>query len=132
MERKTKKFAIIKKIKSLVTKTGRQIFWRGKPKDNEISELIAQKIQKNSYDLSQLHPKDAYTPPYLSLAEQLQVEDEQIARAAIYNLAHIAVVRRQYRNDIVRLLKDYAADDTKTQEQRDYAEKKIGDILHRG
>ncbi len=131
MERKTKKFAIINKIKSLVTKTGRQIFWRGKPKDNEISELIAQKIQKNSYDLSQLHPKDAYTPPYLALAEQLQVEDEQIARAAIYNLAHIAMVRRQYKSDIIKLLKDYAADDSKAQEQRDYAEEKIKSLQHR-
>lgn len=40
----SKKMAIISKIKALVSKTG--ILWRGKTQDNEISEKIAQKIQK--------------------------------------------------------------------------------------
>ncbi len=131
MDQTSKKFAIIGKIKSLVSKTGRSIFWRGKPKDNEISELIAQKIQKNSYDLSRQHRKDAFTPPYQALAEQLQVEDEQIVQAAIYNLAHIAMVRKQYRHEIIKLLKEHVADETKTQSQRDYAAQKIKMIQDR-
>lgn len=72
----SKKMAIISKIKALVSKTG--ILWRGKTQDNEISEKIAQKIQKNSYDLSLKPVKDSYTPPYLQLAEQLEVADDQI------------------------------------------------------
>jgi len=71
------------------------------------------------------------SPPYLALAEQLQVDEEQIVRAAIYNLAHIAMSRRKYRSDILQLLKNYAADETKTPEQRGYAEGKINAIQHK-
>lgn len=101
----SKKMAIISKIKALVSKTG--ILWRGKTQDNEISEKIAQKIQKNSYDLSLKPVKDSYTPPYLQLAEQLEVADDQIFRAAAYNMSNIAMVRKKYREDIVRIFNDY-------------------------
>lgn len=120
--------SIINKIKSFVAKTSRSILWRGKPKENDISEKIAQRIQKNSYDLSLRRFKDAFTPPYLKLAEQLQVDDNQILRAAVYNLANIAVVRTKYAEDILRLLEKYRDDDTKPQELREYAGRKINFI----
>ena len=86
MEELKKKKGILSKIKSLVAKTGRNIIWRGRPKDNEISEKIAQKIQKSSYDFSIMKRQDTFTPPYLSLAEQLQVDDDQIFNQILLNI----------------------------------------------
>ncbi len=119
---------ILNKIKALVAKTSRSIIWRGRPKDNEISEKIAQKIQKNSYDFSQLKRKDSFTPPYLSLAEQMQVEDEQIFRAAVYNMANIAVTRRKYRADILNIFNDYVANEAVSESKKDYLRRKIAEI----
>ena len=39
----TKK-GILNKIKALVAQTGKGIIWRSRPKDNDISEKIAQNI----------------------------------------------------------------------------------------
>ena len=119
---------ILNKIKALVAKTSRSIIWRGRPKDNEISEKIAQKIQKNSYDFSQLKRKDSFTPPYLSLAEQMQVEDEQIFRAAVYNMANIAVTRRKYRADILNIFNDYVTNEAVSESKKDYLRHKIAEI----
>ena len=124
----TNPLSIINKIKSFVAKTSRSILWRGKPKENDISEKIAQRIQKNSYDLSLRRFKDAFTPPYLKLAEQLQVEDDQIFRGAVYTLAISAIVRTKYAEDILRLLEKYRDDDSKPQELREYANRKINFI----
>lgn len=123
--------SIINKIKSFVARTSRSILWRGKPKENDISEKIAQRIQKNSYDLSLRQFKDAFTPPYLKLAEQLQVDDEQIFHAAVYNLANIAIVRTKYTEEIVHLLEKYRDDSAKPQELREYANRKINFIRER-
>lgn len=120
--------SLLNKIKALVSKTSKNILWRSKPKDNEISEKIAQKIQKSSYDLSLRQLKDVFTAPYLKLAEQLQVNEEQIFRAAAYNMANIAMVRKKYREDILKIFNQYADDTTKSPEQRDYLRKKIAEI----
>lgn len=123
-----KKLGILNKIKSLVAKTGRGIIWRGRPKDNEITEKIAQKIQKNSYDFSMMQRKDTYTPPYLSLADQLQVDDEQIFQAAVYNLANIAIARPRYAADIVGVLQGYLSKGDTTEARRAYVAKKLAEI----
>ena len=41
-----KKKGILSRIKSLVAKTGRSIIWRGRPKDNDISEKIAKRFRR--------------------------------------------------------------------------------------
>ena len=98
MPQLTKQFAIIEKLKSLVKKSTRPFRRRGE--NMAISEDIARKIQKNSYDQSHAKVKDAVTPPYKSIAEQLQVEDEQIFRGAIFNLANIALTTEKYAREI--------------------------------
>lgn len=128
MTNSAKKFAIISKIKSLVSRTSRHILWRSKPKDNEISERIAQKIQKNSFDLSRHPASDSFTPPYLKLAEQLQVDDEQILKAAVYNLANIAVMRTKYKKDILGIFEGFMSDNTRPKDYRDYVQGKINFI----
>ncbi len=131
MEELKKKKGILSKIKSLVAKTGRSIIWRGRPKDNEISEKIAQKIQKSSYDFSIMERKDTFTPPYLSLAEQLQVDDDQIFKAAAYNMANIAISRKKYAQDIQDIFNDYLQKEGMPEVRRDYIKQKQLEIIRK-
>ena len=123
-----KQGSFFNKIKAMVAKTGRSIIWRGRSQDNDISEKIAQKIQKNSYDFSQQFHKDTYTPPYLSLVEQLEVDDEQIFQAAVYNLANIAIARSRYGQDIVNIFDNYLQKDSRKLERKDYVAHKLYEI----
>lgn len=93
-----------------------------------ISEKIAQKIQKNSYDLSLKPVKDSYTPPYLQLAEQLEVADDQIFRAAAYNMSNIAMVRKKYREDIVRIFNDYLKNTLLSEEKHEFLRQRLAKI----
>ena len=126
------KSGIIAKIKKLVVQSGRNIIWRAKTKDNDISEKIAQKIQKNSYDFSLLKKKDTYTPPYQILANQLQVEDDQIFRAAAHAIANIALGRPKYAPEIRTLLEDYLLQDKLPQGRRDYIRLKLFELSSQG
>lgn len=123
-----KQGSFFNKIKAMVAKTSRSIIWRGRSQDNDISEKIAQKIQKNSYDFSQQFHKDTYTPPYLSLVEQLEVDDEQIFQAAVYNLANIAMARSRYGQDIVNIFDNYLQKDSHKLERKDYVAHKLYEI----
>lgn len=125
----TKQFALIERLKKIVSSTGRHILRRQKGKrENEISEKIAQKIQKTSYDLSQKVVKDSYTPPYQKLAEQLEIEEPQIFKAAVYNMANIAMYRRKYRKDILEIFSRYMDDYHLSNEKKDYLKAKIAKI----
>ncbi len=123
----TKK-GILNKIKALVAQTGKGIIWRSRPKDNDISEKIAQKIQKSSYDFSIQKRKDTYTPPYQLLVDQLQVDDEQIFRAAVHNLTNIAISRPRYADQIRQLLDEYFSHSETPQNRKDYVRLKISEI----
>ena len=116
-------FAIINRIKCLVKKTGSSFFRRRK--DPGISEDIAKKIQKSAYDLSHLKQKDIITPPYLDIAEQLQVDDDQIFRAAVYNLTNIAVNEERYAAEIIKALEETAFQCNRSGEQLVYVKSKI-------
>ncbi len=128
MEKMDSKLGFLKKIKTLVSRTGKSILWRGRTKDNEISEKIAQKIQKSSYDFSMRVVKDSFAPPYLKLAEQLQIEDNQIFRAAAYNMANIAVARPKYRREIVTIFEKLLKDPHLDYEKQEYLRKKVNFI----
>ncbi len=126
-----RKKGILSKIRSLVSKTGRSIIWRNRPKDNDISEKIAQKIQKNSYDFSMMKRKDTFTPPYLSLAEQMQVDDDQIFRAAVYNMSNIALGRPKYAADIIRAFNEYLLKPNAPEARRAYVRTRLEIISRR-
>lgn len=126
MNQLKQQFAIIDKIKCLVRKTGSTIF-RAK-RDLGISEDIAKKIQKSAYDLSHLKQKDTSTPPYILLAEQLQVDDDQIFRATVFNLANIAVNEEKYSTEIIKKLEDAMSYDHRSKEQAEYIKNKISMI----
>ena len=126
MNQLTQQFAIINRIKGLVKKTGSSFFRRRK--DPGISENIARKIQKSAYDLSHLKQKDVVTPPYLDIAEQLQVDDDQIFRAAVSNLTNIAVNEERYAAEIIKQLENTLQLCNRTGEQLEYVRNKISVI----
>lgn len=119
----TTNFGIIKKLKSIVRKTGSVLF-RG-AQEKGITEEIARKIQRTAYEASQISPKDSYTPPYKEIAAQLQVPDDTIYRAAVYRLANIAVNEERMAVDILNILENQLKRTDKRTEQIDYIRKKI-------
>ena len=126
MNQLKEKYMIIRKLKNLVTKTGSVLF--RKPRDQGITEEIARKIQKSAYELSLKREKDTYTPPYKEIAEQLQVTDDQIFRAAVFNLVRIAVNEDKNAPAIITILENYAADGRLSAEQQTYLHSKIEEI----
>lgn len=129
MNQLKQQFAIINRIKCLVKKTGSSFFRRRK--DPGISEDIAKKIQKSAYDLSHLKQKDIITPPYLDIVEQLQVDDDQIFRAAVYNLTNIAVNEERHAAEIIKALEETAFQCNRSGEQLDYVKSKINVIKNK-
>lgn len=125
MEQLNKKYAIIHKLKNLVKKTGS--FFYSRP-DKGITEDIARKIQKSAYELSLKREKDTYTPPYKEIAAQLQVRDDQIFRAAVFNLVRIATNEDKTAADIISILKAQANDEKRSKEQQAYVRSKIEEI----
>ena len=128
MNQLKQQFAIINRIKCLVKKTGSSFFRRRK--DPGISEDIAKKIQKSAYDLSHLKQKDIITPPYLDIAEQLQVDDDQIFRAAVYNLTNIAVNEERYAAEIIKALEDIGINEVLIRAPREVEDGLLGCDAH--
>lgn len=121
----SKQFAIVNKLKSLVKRTG--MMFTSKP-DLGITEEIAKKIQKSAYDLSHHKRKDSYTPPYLMIAEQLQVEDEQIFKAAVFNLSLIAINEPKNAPAILDILNKCIDDSRRNIDETNYLKAKITKI----
>ncbi len=120
MTESTKKMNIINRLKTFVSKAGSGALWHGAVSEYEISEKIARKIQKNSYELSQRQVRDSFTPPYISLLEQLEVEDEQIFKAAVYNLSNIAQMRPVYRAKIASAFSHFVQDTSQPENFRNF------------
>lgn len=127
MSQISKQFAIINKIKNLVKRTGSSLFGSN-VKNSGITEEIAKKIQRNSYELSHKNDKDTYTPSYLIIAEQLQVSDDQIFKAAVFNLTNIAIATKKYSPAILSLLDKYSKDNTQSSDKREYIKIKMDEI----
>ena len=126
MNQLKQQFAIINRIKCLVKKTGSSFFRRRK--DPGISEDIAKKIQKSAYDLSHLKQKDIITPPYLDIAEQLQVADDMIYKAAVFRLSRIAANEDRLAADILSILEEELSRTDRSREQLDYVRDKMSYI----
>ena len=103
MSKASVQYAIIEHIKNFVRNSGRP--WR-KRNENGISENVARRIQKKSYERSLKELDASFYPPYLKIAEQLQVTNEQIFCAAAFNLGETAINVECYRNHIIQILQD--------------------------
>lgn len=119
----TSNFGIIKKLKTIVRKTGSVFFRSGR--DKGITEEIARKIQKTAYEAQQVKQKETYTPPYKEIAAQLQVPDDTIYKAAVYRLANIAANEDRLATDIISILDNQLKRTDNSKEQRDYVQTKI-------
>ena len=120
---KTQKFAIISKLKTLVKKTGHTIF---RPSSEpSIPEDVARKIQTIAYEISKEKRNDSYTPPYLAIAEQLQVADSQIFRAAASTLTAIALNEPKQAGEILAAIKKNVFSDRLSKDQAEYIKSKI-------
>lgn len=119
-------FGIIHKLKNIVRKTG-SVFFRG-GKDRGITEEIARKIQKSAYESIHAKRKDTYTPPYQEIAEQLQVSDDMIYKAAVFQLARIAANEDKLAVDILSRLDMQLQRVDRTKEQLDYVRDKMNFI----
>ncbi len=116
-------FGIIGKLKNIVRKTGNVFFRSGR--DKGITEEIARKIQKTAYETLHAGRKETFTPPYKQIAEQLQVADDMIYRAAVYRLTHIAVNEDKFAAAILDILETQLQRTDRSKEQQDYIRDKM-------
>ena len=129
MNQYSKQFALVNRIKAIVRLTGRAI--RGRNRRNEISEDIARKIQKSSYEVERSVKPEEYTPPYKAIAKQLQVRDAYIYSAAVSALTEIAKQQILYRDSIVKILTQQLKDKEIPLDLQDYIRQKLKDITAR-
>lgn len=121
----TSQFAIINKIKHIVSRTGN--LFRSE-KNVGITEAIARKIQKSAYDAVTQEEKDSFTPPYMSIAEQLQSKNDQIFRGAVFYLHNIAINDGKSTEEIKEILEKTIENRNLTPQQTEYVKNKIADI----
>lgn len=126
MAKLSQQFAIIDKIKSFVKNTSSSLW---KSEDNsKISEAMARKIQQSAHEKSQNKIADTFTPPYLELSKQLQVNNHQIVCAAVLNLSNIALNSPKYRSEIIHILQKALQDDNRTPEQITYINSRLAEL----
>jgi len=116
-------FGIISRLKSIVRKTGSVFFRDGR--DRGITAEIARKIQKTAYENVHARRKETFTPPYKQIAEQLQVADDMIYRAAVCRLAGIAANEDKFAADILAVLDAQLQRVDRSAEQLDYIRNKM-------
>ena len=104
MAQTSRNFGIINKLKNIVRKTGHVFFRSGR--DKGITEAIARKIQKSAYESLHTKRKETFTPPYKEIAEQLQVADDMIYKAAVFRLSRIAANEDRLAADILSILEE--------------------------
>ena len=95
-----KKTSILNRLKNIVMKTRRMLSWRSKIRDEDVSEFDAKDIQQDVYNHTKNLKHNTYTPPYIELAAQLLVSEQQIFEAAATHLTTIAKSRTKYTNEI--------------------------------
>ena len=123
-----KKASILTKLKHIVTKTKRRFSWRSQIKDEIVTALDASDIQQDVYNHSQNIRHNFYTPPYMELAAQLLVNEQQIFEAAANHLTTIAKSRRKYSNEIKAIFAEVIAGRKLSLEKEEYLNRKIKEI----
>lgn len=128
MAESEKKNSILGRLKNIVAKTKRRLSWRGRVKDENVSAVDAQDIQRDAYTHNQNIRHNVYTPPYIELAAQLLVNEEQIFKAATNHLTAIAKSRRKYAMPIKSIFAEVIAGRKLSPEKIDYLNRKIKEI----
>ncbi len=128
MAKTEKKTSILVRLKNIVAKTRRRFAWRGRVKDENVSAIDAQGIQQDAFTHNQNVRHNVYTPPYLELAAQLLVNEQQIFEAAACHLTAIAKSRRKYAPEIRAVFAEVIAGRKLSAEKLEYLEHKLNEI----
>ena len=123
-----KKSSILNRLKNIVTKTRRMLSWRGKIKDEQVSAFDARDIQQDVYNHLKNIKHNTYTPPYIELAAQLLVNEQQIFEAAATHLTTIAKSRGKYANEIKSIFAEVIAGRKLSEEKINYLNNKMNEI----
>ena len=123
-----KKSSILNRLKNIVTKTRRMLSWRGKIKDEQVSAFDARDIQQDVYNHLKNIKHNTYTPPYIELAAQLLVSEQQIFEAAATHLTTIAKSRSKYADEIKSIFAEVIAGRKLSEEKINYLNNKINEI----
>lgn len=123
-----KKSSILNRLKNIVMKTRRMLSWRGKIKDEYVSAFDARDIQQDIYNHTKNLKHNTYTPPYIELAAQLLVSEQQIFEAAATHLTTIAKSRTKYADEIKSIFAEVIAGRKLSEEKINYLNKKMEEI----
>ena len=123
-----KKSSILNRLKNIVAKTRRMLSWRGKIKDEQVSACDARDIQQDVYNHLKNIKHNTYTPPYIELAAQLLVNEQQIFEAAATHLTTIAKSRSKYADEIKSIFAEVIAGRKLSEEKINYLNNKINEI----
>ncbi len=123
-----KKSSILNRLKNIVMKTRRMLSWRGKIKDEYVSAFDARDIQQDIYNHTKNLKHNTYTPPYIELAAQLLVNEQQIFEAAATHLTTIAKSRIKYADEIKSIFAEVIAGRKLSEEKINYLNKKMEEI----
>ena len=123
-----KKTSVLNRLKNIVMKTRRMLSWRGKIKDEYVSAFDARDIQQDIYNHTKNLKHNTYTPPYIELAAQLLVNEQQIFEAAATHLTTIAKSRTKYASEIKSIFAEVIAGRKLSEEKINYLNNKINEI----
>lgn len=122
---KTSKTSVLNRLKNIVTKTRRLLSWRRSIKDEHMTAGDAQDIQHDVFTHTQNIRHNQYTPPYIELAAQLLVGEQQIFEAAATKLTVIAQTRRKYAPEIKSIFAEIVANHKLSEDKIDYLNRKL-------
>ena len=128
MVKAIKKTTILNRLKNIVMKTRRMLSWRAKIKDEHVSPFDAKDIQQDIYNHTKNLKHNTYTPPYLELAAQLLVNEEQIFEAAATHLTTIAKSRTKYASEIKSIFAEVIAGRKLSEEKINYLTDRMNEI----
>ena len=123
-----RKTSVLNRLKNIVMKTRRMLSWRGKIKDEYVSAFDARDIQQDIYNHTKNLKHNTYTPPYIELAAQLLVSEQQIFEAAATHLTTIAKSRTKYADEIKSIFAEVIGGRKLSEEKINYLNKKMEEI----
>ena len=123
-----KKSSILNRLKNIVSKTRRMLSWRNKIKDEQVTAFDARDIQEDVYNHTKNIKHNTYTPPYIELAAQLLVNEQQIFEAAATKLTTIAKSRKKYADEIKSIFSEVIAGRKLSEEKLNYLNSRIKEI----
>ena len=123
-----KKTSILNRLKNIVMKTRRMLSWRSKIRDEDVSEFDAKDIQQDVYNHTKNLKHNTYTPPYIELAAQLLVSEQQIFEAAATHLTTIAKSRTKYANEIKSIFAEVIAGRKLSEEKINYLNDRMSEF----